>query len=73
MFKDREKVPLQTGTACNKAADSQNAAEPSITGLSYTTMVEWVLNDADINSQFNAQGQELTRSLFLQIFKLYTR
>lgn len=31
-------------------------------------MVKWVLNDADIrNRQFNAQGQELMKSLFLQI------
>ena len=31
-------------------------------------MVKWVLSDADIRDrQFNAQGQELTKSLFLQI------
>ena len=35
MFKDREKMP-----ACNRVADSQNAAEPSITDLSFTAMVE---------------------------------
>jgi len=35
MSKDREKTPK-----CNRAADSQNAAEPSITDLSFTTMVE---------------------------------
>lgn len=68
MSKDREMVPLYTDTACNRAAGSQNSTEPSIIDLSYTTMVKWVLNDANIrNRQFNAQAQELTKSLFLQI------
>lgn len=48
--------------------EPQNSSEASITYFSYTTMVEWVLNDADTkNGQFNSQGQELTESLFLQI------
>ena len=48
--------------------EPQNPSEASITDFSYTAMVEWVLNDVDTrNRQFNAQGQELTESLFLQI------
>ena len=48
--------------------EPQNSSEASITDFSCTTMVEWVLNGADTrNRQFNARGQELTESLFLQI------
>ncbi len=52
----------------NEEKEPQNSSEASITNFSCTTMVEWVLNDADTrNKQFNSQGQELTEPLFLQI------
>lgn len=42
------------------------AARPKI--LPYTDMVKWILDNTDIrNRQFNIQGQEFTKVLFLQI------
>jgi len=45
----------------------QIAVRPKI--LPYTDMVKWILDSADIrNRQFKTQGQELTESLFSQIW-----
>jgi len=61
MSKYREMEPFYTNTTCNRAAGSQNSVEPSITDLSYTAVVKWVLNNVD-----DRKGQYKTQVKSLQ-------
>lgn len=69
--KDSTPMSISKGTPNPLKGEKEphNSSEASITDFSYPATVEWVRNDVDTrNRQFNAQGQELTESLFLQFF-----